>query len=387
VSAFGFHQISSSDITHVPHLAAIFLLLIHIMSSAIPSHPTTFSDGVYISQLSARDNAALISTFGHLVPQLESITGHNTFNTRAKRAEAVLLALLPNHPGKNVSRSWIQSITALYQPSSPTVMQRTPRRSPTRRRRRRSPDHASDSDASTEEGGLDDDQRLMLRELQQHMLRKNAERDQGSAAVEAKVQRVTDELRAVEQQRRQLEEQQGELKILRDALLQSTAAITEDLKQRWLADPQVRERMKQEARTEVEGHYASERQSWRTELARAEQEVSQLREKIAAHEQREMKHEHEKAETERQFAEARQQWQAGSVENVASQLREKIAAQEAQIAAQAEQITSLDPHAQASLKDHRVKLQRAEDLVVSLREKIVLQDQQLQRLRRTSGTP
>jgi ribosomal protein S15P/S13E len=145
--------------------------------------------------------------------------------------------------------------------------------------------------------------------------------------------------------------------------------------------------MKQEARTEVEGHYASERQSWRTELARAEQEVSPLREKIAAHEQREMKHEHEKAETERQLAEARQQWQAGSVENVASQLREKIAAQEAQIAAQAEQITSLDPHAQASLKDHRVKLQRAEDLVVSLREKIVLQDQQLQRLRRTSGTP
>jgi hypothetical protein len=358
------------------------------MSSAIPSHPATFSDGVYISQLSARDNEALISTFGHLVPQLETITGHNTFNTRAKRAEAVLHALLPNHPGKNVSRSWIQSVTALNQPSSPTAVPPSqPQSSSTRRRKRRSSNHTSDSDASTEEGELDKDQQLMLRELRQHMFRKNTERNQGSAAIEAKVQRVTDELSAVEQQRRQLEQQQAELKILREALVQSTAAITEDLKQRWLADPQVRERMKQDVRTEVESHYATERQSWRTELARAEQEVSQLREKIAAHEQREMKHEHDKVETERQFSEARAQWQAGRVENVVSQLREKIAAQEVQIAAQAEQIASVDSHAQAPLKDHRVKLQRAEDLVVTLREKIVLQDQQLQRLRRTSGTP
>jgi hypothetical protein len=53
-----------------------------------------------------------------------------------------------------------------------------------------------------------------------------------------------------------------------------------------------------------------------------------------------------------------------------SQLREQIAAQEVQIAAQAQPIASLDPHAQAALKEQRVKLQRAEDLVVTLREKI-----------------
>jgi signal recognition particle GTPase len=107
-------------------------------------------------------------------------------------------------------------------------------------------------------------------------------------------------------------------------------------------------------------------------LASAEQEASELREKIAANQQREMQHEHEKAETERQFSEAKQQWQGkeATFENMVSQLREKIATQEAQ------QIASLNPHAQAALKDHRVKLQRAEDLVVTLREKIVLQDQQ-----------
>jgi hypothetical protein len=249
------------------------------MSSAIPSHPATFSDGVYISQLSARDNAALISTYGHLVPQLDSITGHNPFNTRAKRAEAVLLALLPNHLSKNVSRSWIQSITAQHQPSSPTAMHRPARRSSTQRRKRRSPNLAPDSDdVSTEEGELDDDQRLVLRDLRQHMLRKNAERGRGGAAIEAKVQRVADELSAVEQQKRHLQEQQAELKMLREALVQSTAAITEALKQRWLADPQVRERMQQEVRAEVESHGATEEQSGRTGLARAEQEVSQLRE-------------------------------------------------------------------------------------------------------------